>query len=387
MTLRHLKKLLTTIFIYLFFITPVFSEPIQKEIAFEGFNFNLTENDSTVTINLNGKQGPLKIHAEVVESPTRFFIDVLGVASKTARSIDLKGQVIERIRVGIHKDKTRIVFDINPSFTNLKFDEENKSDPSVSSYKYLYSLKGDIGTAPTLAEKEAEIPTIIPSATPSPKSTSTLTPTPTITSTPTITPTAIATVTPTTTPKATATKEPATPTSTPTVTNTPTPLANEITKDFSTPEESKDKIQVKLPESKPEEKVEATLANSKPLRDIDQAILDMEKNNSTKKTILKNVVFQTTSDNIQSSIAVSLSAIDPYTLNQVSDSKYILELPGTKLRAPHLSLPQYPPDSFKGFVYIQAEETETASSVIIVVDPGVKLIAEVSQGKLWIKSK
>ncbi len=271
---------------------------------------------------------------------------------------------MQKIRVGIHKDKTRIVFDIKPSVSNLKFGEENKSDPNVSKYEYLFNLNG---TSNDTNEPIIEEPT----KTPTPEATPTATPTKEIIQE---------------TPKPI--RKP---------TSTPIELEEEITKDFSTPEQTQDKIEVELPEATTQKTLPTptitsipesnTPSSTKPLRDIDQAILDMEKNSLTKKAVLKNVVFQTTSDNIQSSIAVSISQIDTFNLKQVSESKYVLELPATKLRASHLSLPQYPPDSFKGFVYIKAEETELDSSVIIEVDPGVKLVAEVSQGKLWIKSK
>ncbi len=425
-----------TLLTFLFFgnlllATSCFSQSIEKEIAFEGFNLKLIEKNSQVHIELNGQQGPLKTNSEIVPNPDRFLIDVLGVRSNTARSIGLDGELAKKIRVGIHRDKTRIVIDLQKDIDSLKFLNTDKSDANTGNYKYEFKVTGNIPHQNSIVEPSKINAS---SSTETPLNKSIELPTPSLTPLNKTERMSNEVNKELTTLSKNDQEDPKLPEdNTKKVIEEDTKIkeilktdplkgvkTEDLHQDFATPESIKpiEKIRSKLPDPIPAKELEtdSVAANSlasklqessktppidlsitdavavpliapTPLGEIDQAILDIKKSNMLKKNVLKNVVFQTTSDNIQSTIAVSLSELGAYDLKQASESRYVLELPNTRLRAEHLNLPQYPPDSFKGFVYIKAEETETASLVIIVVDPGIKLSTEVSLGKLWIKSK
>lgn len=357
--MKNFFVVLLVLFHTILFSSRSIAEETTKDIAFEGFKLSLKADESSSQISIEGTEGALKTHSELIKNPDRFFIDVLGVQSRTARSIDLNSGIIKRIRVGIHREKTRIVFDIRDSVTNINFKEEDLSKPDTGEFNYLFKLSGNASHQQQLApETKEEVTTPTPSPSPTPNTKlidkeDAVPPSPTDTpemAKPTIEPT-LEIIQPQTIPSAIASPTiEEKPTTTPTPTPEPTALSQR--------------------------------------GELEQAVLDISNSGITKNKILKNVVFQTTSDNIQSSIAIYLSEIGTYhSLTQESPSRYILSLPDTRLRANHLSLPQYPPDSFKGYVYMKAEETPSGSNVIIVVDPGVKLSLEVFQNKLWIKAQ
>ena len=86
-------------------------------------------------------------------------------------------------------------------------------------------------------------------------------------------------------------------------------------------------------------------------------------------------------------MVIATNAPINYTINQVSKNSYELAIPGAKLKGPHLTFPQFPPDSFKGFKFFQASESATGVSVKIEVEEGVVLSPYLAMGKLWIKAE
>lgn len=442
------------------------ADQLIKSIPFDGYEMILSEVDATtVKVELNFEKQAGEISGFVVDTPpTRIVIDIFGMPSKTARSTSIQSKKINKIRVGIHQDKTRIVLD-SPVKTQPEITQSGTANNPVFLIKFTSSspesLKDEerkIAPVATPAEtpvaKETPLPIVTPAVTPVPTATPELKPT---TPKPTATPTATPTSTPKPEPTATPTPKP-TPTPTPTPTPKPTPTPTAVPTPVPTPTatptpepiESPTALIETLPEpslpsvdeskslgSKTEEKTLGALPNKKELvQEIESEISSppapglpeikdqtveqpsptpvstpevpkeslsiSEVEESIKKSlppqqdiqevpaddgrnVVRTIVFQTTSENFVSSIVVSASAIGAYTMNQKAPGEYELTLTNSRLKGPHLELPQYPPDTFKGFRFVRALENEDSVTVHIQVDAGIKLTPFIAQDKLWVR--
>jgi hypothetical protein len=320
-------------FLFLIIVHPelAHAEKEVKSIPFNGYEMKILEISKTkIQVVFNFEIPPKEITGFIVDKPTRIVIDIIGIPSKTARASKIDLPLINKLRVGIHQDKTRIVFDsstkslvsihkqgttLSPSFT-LEFQEN-----------ILDSVLIEKDTSGRELKIKKQEPTPAPTKEPTPK--------------PTEIPTTVATIIPSI--------------QIPTEEPTPTPPLKE-TQSIAQLEES-----IKESETK----------------EIDTF--------EDGKSIVKTIVFQTTSDNFISSIVVTATSLGAYTLNQTVPGEYQLTITRSKLKGDHLILPQFPPDSFKGFKYVKAEEREDSVIVSIFVNEGVRLSPYIAQDKLWVR--
>jgi len=430
--------LLNLITIFLVSSSNAFAEQLLKEISFNGFNFKLSENSQgEIKASILFESTPSKVSGFIVDNPTRIVLDVEGVPSNTARNLTLQNNKISKIRVGIHNDKTRIVLDssilsgvtisqsgtaIAPVFTisfgNLPAEELNAEEKVNQEFTEVKpEIQGNevrVTTTPEPSTTPSPSPSISNLATPSQQND---------------------------TPK-TEKKEIQTPLPEPTPLKLPEP---EVSKEFKTniekevvtleerenkvsgisekeskvKESSSERIKTKdssetsleSPETtplKPEVKVEreteattditspenetneATPPESKSIKELEQSLkkeIQGESHDINGKIIIKSIVFQANSQDFVSSVVVNASGVGAYVLNEKDNSEYELILKESRLKGPHLSLPQFPPDSFKGFRYVSSSEVGSDTHIHIHVEQGIKLGAHIADGKIWVKTQ
>ncbi len=399
--------------------TPALAEKLLKSIPFDGYEMIISEIDeNTLKVNLVFEKAPTEVTGFIVENPNRIVIDIFGMPSRTARGTNIDSNKLRKVRVGIHQDKTRIVLD-----SPVKSPLEISQSGNISSPVFLITFPGAYFEAetpvltpapsetptpapspePTLAPTEEPTreptrePTLAPTATPTPEPTPSPTPSPTPESTPAPTPSpsptpAPATPSPTPEPTPEPTKAPS-PSPTPSPVATATPL---VTPPATEPPDTK------KPDTKKEVELQKTAApelspevpkESLSITEIEESIKEIETKDkdvevdSDGNAIVKTIVFQTTSDNFISSIVISATSLGAYTMNKIAPGEYELSLTRSRLKGPHLELPQFPPDSFKGFTYVRASEKDDAVFIHIYVDEGVRLTPYIAQDKLWVKAE
>lgn len=406
-------------FLFLCLLIPIFvnaqdinSKSNIKNIPFDNFQMSIEEISSKkVKIKFNFEKKPKNISGFIVENPNRIVIDIFGLSSRTARNTNIELNKIKRLRVGIHQDKTRIVLD-SPVKTLI---EISKSDSNVST---------DIATEFFISFPEETETDIIPSlSTLSPSSTPDSTPiiTETPNPSPIFTPTPIATVMPTAitspdpTPINTPTLNTTTEEVTPKASPEPSPNLMKETNNESSQEAlpikekinkeeilSSDEKSVVIKDNSIQDKTTTEdLAKEKlSISKIEKEILDNDKKTLSEIkdqsedeqekdgiAVIRTIVFQTTSDNFTSSVVISASSIGAYTINKISSEQYELLLTRSRLKAPHLELPQFPPDSFKGFKYLSSSQSEDSVKVHLFVEEGTQLVPYIAQNKLWVKAE
>jgi hypothetical protein len=366
------------------FIQPehVHAQREVKSVPFNGYEMKILEiSRKEIQVVFNFETAPKEITGFIVDNPTRIVIDIFGIPSRTARGANIEVSTITKLRVGIHQDKTRIVLDspvksgvnihqegtaLSPTFV-IVFEEdqpaqdqkENESSDTESKLK-----KQETAPAPT---KE---------------------PTPSPTKEPTPVPTKIPTPKPTEVPTPVATEVP----------STPMPI-KEPTPELSDSKEEKDPKKLgsvedtlasgDLDSTQEERLPPAPPKETQSITQLEESIKESEAKKKDiiddGKAVVKTIVFQTTSDNFISSIVVTATSLGAYTLNQTVPGEYELTITRSKLKGDHLMLPQFPPDSFKGFKYVKSEERDDSVVVSIFVTEGVRLSPYIAQDKLWVR--
>jgi hypothetical protein len=104
------------------------------------------------------------------------------------------------------------------------------------------------------------------------------------------------------------------------------------------------------------------------------------------ETMVSGILFQAPQDAPLGALVVEGSLISDYSVSQRGANLYELILKNAKLKGEHLTLPQFPPESFKGFEVVLANQVGPSVVVKIYVNDGVKLSPYLAQGKLWLKA-
>ncbi|HMO18258.1 MAG TPA: AMIN domain-containing protein [Oligoflexia bacterium] len=391
----------------------------SREIPFNGFNLAIVQiAEDSLELKINFTDKTRKVEGFIVENPYRIVIDIEGAPSSIARSLKLDSKLVSRLRVGIHPDKTRIVLD-----SNTKNNIDIKEYPSGTKDSILFKAGFNIPTSASSSEenkKENKLPNTIQAekttspvplqipVIPSPTPTGKIIPSPEPSSVPLAakqSPASVKSVTPIPTPgletKTTeesndeietdtsgpiiGNKSPAqtakTEVSFPALPASPAPPIN--------PKEEKTETDVNLARLKSQ----SDLTKDEATQDKKVVSPNVTSENKTieqprpddPRAVVKNIVFQASSENFKSSVVVIASKLGLYELKKKSANEYELTLKMSRLKADYLTLPQFPPDSFKGFRYIKSSQGETDISVQIFVDDGTRLTAFIADEKLWVR--
>lgn len=393
-----------------------------NEVQIDGLKILVEElENGNLEFNFQFEEKSHTIQALLVENPTRIVFDIPGYALKGGKNIPLHSQIVKQVRIGVHKEKVRLVFDANTN--TLKHIKKIDSD----GLKYTVSSQSESSAAventktPEPEEKSEHVTKPIDNA--PQESTPLPTPQESIKSEEKIIETVKAT------PTESLVKVEKTPETIPSPvppSATPTPVPSSNIKDIEdkAKEIQKDKTDLQKSNLSDNKDVESPspvknsldVSNSMkvetlpsttlvPVPEENESIKDVEKklqptiveksnglNTKTEEeasndTVIKSIVFQTTAEKMQSSMVISSSQAVSYTIHQISKSEYELVIPNTKLKGEHLKLPQYPPDSFKGFLYFTASDDASGTRIKIQVEDGIILTPYLANGKLWVKAE
>lgn len=344
----------------------------------------------------------------VVENPTRLVIDIPGKFGKSAQSLNLKDSELSSLRLGLHPDKTRIVVDIKKASsaefstklegeevlvrfslavsTDDLFDDITEPDRSPTPLPTILKKpevskdkddedetisKEEISETELVKESEfskqaikkklAELERVkekaekqvLPVSTPTPISA------PKILATPT--------------PVAAIKEEPAailSPSPVPTLEVAPATKTIVSTGNTGPGETG-------LTETGPNTKTEPAVtepANTGPAKSVTAA-----------SAAVKSIYYQTLKNTRVPAVAMDVTGLNSYTLNKIKSDLYELVIENATLQGKHLTLPQFPPDSFQGFEVIIAKQEVGRVVVKIYTDENAKLFPFTSGGQLWVK--
>ncbi len=284
-----------------------------------------------------------------IKNPTRLVVDIPNFVAGRQQAKRLSHPDITRIRLGVHKNKTRVVIDLNsagePSY-------DIRSDAGLGALVVDFSIPGSFSAGTSTPDL---IPT--PLAIPSPTPTAIPTPEPDISAVPT-------------------------PAAEPTMAKTPIFTNDSIPRDTPTPE----------PEPTKDLRSPSTIPS---LPDVDNpgtgpSVTELPglPGNATGTTsaLVKGIYYQTEKNSNVSSVMIDVDGLNTYSLTQRDGNAFELLLEGAALKGTHLSLPQFPPDTFRGFEVIIANERAGNVIVKIYVEDDVTLTPFVVKGKLWLRA-
>ena len=103
-------------------------------------------------------------------------------------------------------------------------------------------------------------------------------------------------------------------------------------------------------------------------------------------SLITQILFQAPSDAPLGALAIDGSNLEGYSLNQKGPNLYELVLNNSTLEREQLTLPQFPPESFKGFEVVLANQKDDQVVIKVYVNDGVKLSSYLVKGKLWLKA-
>lgn len=319
-----------------------------------GLNISLESKGSGFRILIKPKGGieslsrDLTANVFAVENPSRLVVDIPGFVARGPQKQELSHSEIGALRLGVHKDKTRLVLDIK---SNQVPEYNVASDANLGALVVSFGFDSSAG----VVAKTDDV-SIIPDS----------------------------------------------PGSDPSVPDSPgpafEPIQNEPPEEVaalpiqepSAPEEPE--VTPRKPEPR-ESQEEDPNAFELPLEPTEPAVAPIEtaavEDVQTPAVsgfgVVNGVYYQAAKNSKTSSIMVDVDGLNQYSLSQAAPGAYELLLRDTSLKGPHLSLPQFPPDTFKGFEVIVASQQGKDVVVKVYTDSGVKLSPFIAQGKLWLR--
>jgi len=296
----------------------------------------------------------LTANAFFAKKPSRLVIDLPGFSKGKNRLVEVSDKNIEGFRVGVHSDKTRLVFDIK---NNMIPTYNVVANPTLGAIVISYSLSS--GTVSATSGSEATSISKMPA-------------------------------------------KPAT-----SLGGTPFSVKKDLSDEIKRmeskmaleaakikeksvlpkqttqkqPELSGETIVFRgnVPKAEAEKKPEAT-------QRIEQRLEDKLEEKSVANSIITQILFQAPSDAPLGALAISGSNLEGYSLNQKGPNLYELVLNNAQLEGDHLTLPQFPPETFKGFEVVLANQKGQQVVIKVYVNDEVKLSPYLAKGKLWLKA-
>lgn len=352
-----MRRILSIYFLFLF-VSPAYAQKLAT-LSTESLEFTLQQdgNEFKLYIKPIKDLGEQSLTANVfpVKNPSRLVLDVPDPSKGSQKSIQFNNEFISAMRLGAHNNKSRLVIDIKnegvPAY-DISADQENGR--LVASFTISVNKNAKI-------EKEVA-PIIEATAKPTPK--------PTIKVIeevleeeipPTIKPTAVI-----------ATEDFQESGS---ISIKPTPVADIGTEKVET--DNKKEIFV----LKGNQEVNEPITKEIPSKTT-------SSNPAVGKgSLIKNILFQAPKDAPLGAIVIEGDNLGEYKIDQKGKNLYEMTLPNSKLSGDHLSLPQFPPATFKGFEVILANQDGNDVLLKIYVNPGIKIKSFNAKGKLWLKAE
>lgn len=338
---NYLTKVIKPFFFLLLIVNIATAAPL---VNFKSLDFEVelsSEADGIFRLSLTPLTETKQIsEPEILElkDPYRLVLDLPGIASKTAKTVNVSSAFISSLRVGAHADKTRFVIDIKGDrFPEYQITKDQKTN--AVSLEFVFadtsSMLKKIKESESEEEKEVDTSTSTSLSTTSTIKTTTSLSTSSTTTTSTTSTTTIPLII----------KHQETTTTTPITTTSLTTVSTTI------------------------------------------AVLKKEEHSKQSGVELKSIFFQVTENTRLPAVVFTVPGLKSYALNKLTEELYELVLDNSYLKGKHLELPQFPPDSFKGFAVINAADDKVKNKIIvkIYVDEGTKLFTYYTDDQLWVK--
>jgi hypothetical protein len=356
---------------------------------------------------LSGLTTDLTANVFAIENPTRLVIDIPNQKAKGTRALAINNPVFTSLRIGQHPDKIRLVFDIKDNrqlnynissdanrqalLVDVSFSERSSGNETPSSAGY--NREPETASAELNLEERAPAEESAPQkvkaaperaaakAPPEPASDDFNFEQP-------------ETAKPPAKAKANPVKEE------PPAPKQPLPKENEWEAPLSPPASSKTKPQETAkpiddglfnppPRAEDRAPIESPEQAQESLKS--ELALQMKDSSTSPGPItsaaakVSGIYYQSPKDSNVSAVQIDVDAHSTYSLTQRDNNRFELVINNAALAGSHLSLPQFPPDTFSGFEVILARSQGQDVVVNIYVEDGVKLSPFIAKGKLWLK--
>ena len=130
----------------------------ENEILIDGAKIEVSESSAndTASFNFTLNNPKNKVTAIIVDAPTRLVFDIEGLNSKGGKNLAISSDLFKKVRVGAHKDKTRVVFDCASNgisnVTDLSSGDKISFQISSSLNGRSGKSKSELSTKPTNKE-------------------------------------------------------------------------------------------------------------------------------------------------------------------------------------------------------------------------------------------
>ncbi|MCC6955123.1 MAG: AMIN domain-containing protein [Deltaproteobacteria bacterium] len=346
-------------------VAPAFAG--QQTIQQGDIQVSIIDDESGVAVTVSWKQGVGSATAMLVENPPRLAIDIKGIKLANAKKHTVSTSAVTGVRFGLYPDKTRVVIDLKDPVAQ----DFNVAPGSKSATVTLSRLGGKATAAPITAPSDS--PTSAPKATATPKPSPEAKPTPE--PTPTKSPSPTPSVKPTAAPKTTAEPTPTVaPKSTPSKSLAPTPSLTPTPAPTSTP--------TRTPSPAPSSTATSTSAPTPAKDSATGTALPV----LTGPTVVRAIKYQLPAGaGGESTIIIEMDAPGNFTLNPKGGSAFDLEIERASLAGAFLTLPQFPPDTFRGIEVVTAKTSGQNVILSIFAEDNVKLSPYRAKGSLIIR--
>ena len=322
----------------------------------------LTFNEGGLSLSIKSQPGGgISLHADCasmtsasafsLSGPERVVIDLQGPKLKANKQLSLRKNALARsLRIGVHENHLRLVLDLQadamPALSSRggqgSFDLELKGEGEIAA-KPTIELPASHTGAPVSTQaapadpSPTKAPTAQPSSTPKPKATATAT----------------STATPTKTPRPRAS---ATVSAPPRATETAAPPAALPTEAPVTPE------------------TEAA------------SVSELPPSGDSVAQVLKGITFDYISAAERTPVVrIVLTRQTPFRLIRKDDRGFELNIPECNITSPALGLPQFPPQDFAGFTFLDAKKQGDEVVIAVDVDRGIKIASLPHDNEIWLR--
>lgn len=344
----------------------VLAENLLSEVSSTQLRFSLVETESAFKIlvrpihGLDSLKSDLTANVFAIESPSRLVIDIPNIRSRKGKDISIKHPLFSGLRLGVHQNKTRIVLDI---LGNRIPEYSISSDIALGALVVDLSFPGEqMPSTPDSYTEISEPDTTMPSTSPE-------VPVPLVETKPKVSE-------PEEMVKTTFDKEPP---------KQPTAFTSPVIEksEPAPPPKPKDTYIMK-----DNQVVEAPLGTTASLTTATPEEKNTEPKSSFSSSLatVNGIYYQTTKNNTMSSLRIDVDGLNKYALSHKDKNKYELLLENAQLAGNHLTLPQFPPDTFAGFEVVVAHPQGDNVIIKVYVEESVKISPYIAQGKLWLRA-
>lgn len=133
------RSILFCLYTALFFCWSYTSSAETLDVGIPDVSFIYSEQPAALEITVKTASS-IRLESFLLTAPNRFVIDIFQPVTITKNSLQSDLKIVEKIRIGSHPDKVRVVFDLEAQFKNIHIASSEKSDTGYT-YTLIWSKK------------------------------------------------------------------------------------------------------------------------------------------------------------------------------------------------------------------------------------------------------